>query len=356
MTGLCAVPPSLPADPEGAKAPLPSAGALLRRRSTSPASGSCSSATASTAASVPTTSTGSSPTSAPTRRRRRRPGGERRLRRRARRIGDRRSAAELVAALRRQQVAVLRRARARPAHVPPQHEPAALQEQPEAAAGGQLRRRPQGARARGRASARRRPPTSTCCPSRPATETSASTRSRAPTCARRAALAKGHTRGGKAVLYTHDLHCVDVAQAQILQRNLKAIGLEVEIKQFPRPLSSRSWRRPASRSTSAASGWFVDRDPGVPRLLFDGRTIGQPGIRQLVVLQLAEVQPAARPRRRASPGPRATAPTASSTCSSRGTPRRRFPSRASTRSTFVSARVGCVVLNPALDLTAVCLK
>ena len=32
LTGVCAVPPDLPADPEGAKAPLPEPGALLRRR------------------------------------------------------------------------------------------------------------------------------------------------------------------------------------------------------------------------------------------------------------------------------------------------------------------------------------
>ena len=46
------------------------------------------------------------------------------------------------------------------------------------------------------------------------------------------ALAKGNLRSGKAVLYTIDHPC-DVARAQILQRNLKAIGLELEIKQFP---------------------------------------------------------------------------------------------------------------------------
>ena len=63
-------------------------------------------------------------------------------------------------------------------HVPAQHEPAALQEQPEASPGGQLRRQPQSAHARAGPSQRdpHRP-----IPGRESgTGTSASTRSRAP--------------------------------------------------------------------------------------------------------------------------------------------------------------------------------
>ena len=58
ITALCAVPPNLSADPEGARAPLPERRRPTTWPSTSRASGSCSSATASTAASAPTTSTG----------------------------------------------------------------------------------------------------------------------------------------------------------------------------------------------------------------------------------------------------------------------------------------------------------
>ena len=97
-------------------------------------------------------------------------------------LGHRRSGSRARAALRRQQARrpVLHRARDVPAHVRPQHEPAALQEQPEAPAGRQLRRRPRGLtpRARGLAGT---PPTSTSCPACPASATSASTRSRALT-------------------------------------------------------------------------------------------------------------------------------------------------------------------------------
>ena len=63
ITALCAVPPNLSADPEGARAPLPQRRRPTTWPSTSRASGSCSSATATTAAGAPTTSTGSPPTS-----------------------------------------------------------------------------------------------------------------------------------------------------------------------------------------------------------------------------------------------------------------------------------------------------
>ena len=89
---------------------------------------------------------------------------------------------------------------------------------------------------------------------RRASETSASTRSQDPTCRRRARSPKGHTRGGKAVLYTRPDPPADVAQAQILQREPEAIGLEVEIVQFPASLHLReAGHAAASRSTSAES-------------------------------------------------------------------------------------------------------
>jgi peptide/nickel transport system substrate-binding protein len=55
-----------------------------------------------------------------------------------------------------------------------------------------------------------------------------------PNFARARALAHGHRKGGKAVLYT----CQNVAtaclvQAQTVQADLKAIGIDVEIRQFP---------------------------------------------------------------------------------------------------------------------------
>ena len=42
-------------------------------------------------------------------------------------------------------------------------------------------------------------------------------------------LAEGRTRSGKAVLFVPDVPPI-IARAQLIQSNLKAIGLEVEIK------------------------------------------------------------------------------------------------------------------------------
>ena len=206
----------------------------------------------------------------------------------------------------------------------------------------------------GRSSAR--PPTSTCRPSCRASGTSASTRSRALTCQKRKALAKGTLRGGKAVLYTTETSGRRSRRGRSSSENLEAIGLEVEIKQFPAPARFREARhtRRAIRHRLDRLAVIADRSC-VPRHFFDGRTIGEPEHLQLLVLQLAEVQPAARrgvaPQRRdALPGLRR----ARRQLSRDAAPA--IPFAVLNALTFVSARVGCVVLNPYLDLTAVCLK
>ena len=84
---------------------------------------------------------------------------------------------------------------------------------------------------------RGRRPTSTSRRSSPATATSAIYPLTGPDVKKARQLAKGHTRSGKALLYTI-ANPVGVAQAQIVRNNLRKIGLDVEIKEFPaaRPL------------------------------------------------------------------------------------------------------------------------
>src|SRR4029077_12479047 len=65
------------------------------------------------------------------------------------------------------------------------------------------------------------------------------------------ALAKGHLRGGKAVLYAPADRPSRVAAAEIVKQDLKAIGLEVDLMLQPVAVLSRRWPPPASRSTSA---------------------------------------------------------------------------------------------------------
>ena len=55
----------------------------------------------------------------------------------------------------------------------------------------------------------------------------------AGTLAKAKALAKGHTGDGKAILWSRQ-HCLAVLQAQIMQYNLKQIGLDVDVQTYAR--------------------------------------------------------------------------------------------------------------------------
>jgi ABC-type transport system substrate-binding protein len=153
-----------------------------------------------------------------------------------------------------------------------------------------------------------------------------------PDLRRARALARGNTRSGKAVLYT----CTGpecIAPAQILQQNLKKIGLDVRIRQFPIPLQLEKM---ATRGEPFDIGrvWYTaDRnDPAEFVSIFDGRDIRRSGSGNLSYFDSpTHNKLIARPARR-SGAPLANARTGSWTCSWRGTPRRRFPTRTSTSS------------------------
>jgi peptide/nickel transport system substrate-binding protein len=89
------------------------------------------------------------------------------------------------------------------------------------------------------------------------------------------ALARGHTRGGKTVLWTFDVP-PQLAAAQILKQNLKQIGLEVEIKALPYQAYVRQAAAPGARFDVGFGGWSADYvDPyQYSNVLFDGRYIG----------------------------------------------------------------------------------
>jgi len=172
-------------------------------------------------------------------------------------------------------------------------------------------------------------------------------------------LARGRTRSRKAVLYTPDAPA-SVARAQHLQRNLKAIGLELEIKQisgggsvyFPKLAT------PGEPFDIAYVGWLDQfRDPGgFLSWIFDGRTIvNAPNFGDFSYFNSVKynrlldraAQLTGEERYRAYGEldvqiSRDAAPAA--------------PYAYDNALTLVSARTGCVVVNPFLDLAAVCLK
>ena len=105
------------------------------------------------------------------------------------------------------------------------------------------------------------------------------------------------------------------------------------------------------------AGWFGwDVRPLVPQLAVrrshDRRCAG---LRELLALQLAEVQPPARAGVAAHRGG-ALSRLRRAGCADLARCRAGDPGCGPQRGEFVSARVGCIVLNPFLDLTAVCLN
>ena len=190
-----------------------------------------------------------------------------------------------------------------------------------------------------------RAPTTTCRPGCPGYATCTRTRSGIPNLAKARALASGHTRSGKAVMYACDnvaIRCL--AHAQIVQTNLKQIGIDVEIKQFPYAVVRRQDRHP--RRAVRPDGRAVRRRLGgsLPVRGHAARRADDPGDREHepLVLQLASLQQADRPGRTASPAAPATTPTASSPSTSRETPRR-WPrsSIATTASSSPAASAAC---------------
>jgi peptide/nickel transport system substrate-binding protein len=101
-----------------------------------------------------------------------------------------------------------------------------------------------------------------------------------PDLAKALALAHGHTREGKAVYYACDslqIRCID--HAQVVQYDLKQIGIDVQIRQFPYPayvakLGTRG--EPFDLTDELLIAPWVDPYQYVNRLL-DGRTIQPTG-------------------------------------------------------------------------------
>jgi ABC-type transport system substrate-binding protein len=172
-----------------------------------------------------------------------------------------------------------------------------------------------------------------------------------PDLRRARSLAKGRTRGGKAVLYTSTFPA-DVAQAQILQRNLKAIGLELEIKQ-PAGLFEKL-AAPGEPFDLGRVRYFTSPDPSLLHI-FDGRTIGQPGSSNFSYFNSPKYNRLLDRAARLSGDERYRAYGELDVQLSRDAAPA-IPISVVNALVFVSARVGCVVTNPFLDLTAVCLK
>jgi ABC-type transport system substrate-binding protein len=165
-------------------------------------------------------------------------------------------------------------------------------------------------------------------------------------------LARGATRSGKAVLYA-PANTLGSTQAQIVKANLGRIGLEVTIKKIPDSLYFQKVATPGEPFDIAWSGWLADLpDPSLLNDLFAGENSPDPNFSRFdSTTYNARLDRASRlvgQKRYATYGEldvdlaRNAAPAIAYAYDN--------------ALTLVSQRVGCIVLNPYLDLAAACLK
>lgn len=172
------------------------------------------------------------------------------------------------------------------------------------------------------------------------------------------ALAEGNLRGGKAVLYTNS-SAIPMALGQLVRQQLAPIGLDVEVRGIPIHSASAAYfnklAAPGEPWDIAFGLWtpsYVDPYAYI-NLLFDRRFVG--------ATNFARFSSSAydKQMRQAARLPQGFARrSAYSTLDAQLT---RDSAPLATvdvlnEPTLISSRVGCVVLRPALDLTAVCLK
>jgi peptide/nickel transport system substrate-binding protein len=175
-----------------------------------------------------------------------------------------------------------------------------------------------------------------------------------PDLARARALARGHLRSSKAIAYIPTLPFA-VAQGEILQRDLKAIGLDVTLKEFPPPLLFQKLATPGEPFDLGGIGFISSPDPGFLDGLFNGKWISRQGGANYSYFNSPLYN------RRLNAADRLTGRARERAFVKLDVELARDAAPAiaygyDSDLVLVSARTGCVVQNPDLDLDAVCLK
>jgi peptide/nickel transport system substrate-binding protein len=170
------------------------------------------------------------------------------------------------------------------------------------------------------------------------------------------ALARGHTRSGKAMLYIKD-DPTDIAQSQIIRRDLKQIGIDVSVKKLPGPALFQKLFTPGTPYDMTLLGFGPDySDPyAVLDTLFDGRMIGTPYTVNLAYFNSAKYNSILAADSKLTGSARYAAYGKLDVDLARNAaPMVAYASESAL--TFVSRKIGCIVLNPFLDLAAACTK
>ena len=171
-------------------------------------------------------------------------------------------------------------------------------------------------------------------------------------------LAEGNLRGGKAVLYTNS-SAIPMAVGQLVRQQLAPIGLDVEVRGIPIHSASAAYfnklAAPGEPWDIAFGLWtpsYVDPYAYI-NLLFDRRFVG--------ATNFARFSSSAydKQMRQAARLPQGLARRSAYSALDAQLARDSAPLATVdvlNEPTLISRRVGCVVLRPALDLTAVCLR
>jgi peptide/nickel transport system substrate-binding protein len=168
------------------------------------------------------------------------------------------------------------------------------------------------------------------------------------------ALARDHLRSGKATLYVADLP-LTLALGQVLKRNLSAIGLDVQVKGIPQPAYDARINTPGEPFDMA---FFVTPsvdfyDPyAFLNIYFESRFIGRTNssnLRSALYDRRLRTASGLRGSDRVRAYARLDADLVRNVAPV-------VPLAYISEPTLVSKRVGCVLLRPALDLATACLK
>jgi peptide/nickel transport system substrate-binding protein len=176
-----------------------------------------------------------------------------------------------------------------------------------------------------------------------------------PDLAKARALAKGHTRSGRLVLYWNANH--PTAEAEIIKQDLARIGLKVVMRTYPGVLFFTKLATRGEPFDMADVGWgLAEPDPGnALNELFDGGLIGTPSSFDWSYFDSPKWNRALRTASQLTGEARLRAYGKLDVELARNA----APAVAygvDNALTLVSSRTGCVIANPYLDLAAVCLK
>jgi peptide/nickel transport system substrate-binding protein len=177
-----------------------------------------------------------------------------------------------------------------------------------------------------------------------------------PDVAKARALARGHTRSGKLVLYVPS-RGGKPEQAQLIKQELARIGLHVEVHVFPPTIFFQKLANPKEPFDMAFIGWLATTPEPSEFLnaLFDGGQIGTPGNSNYSYFNSPKWNKLLRAAARLTGEARYRAYAKLD----RELARDAAPAVAygvDNALTLVSARVGCIVVNPYLDLAVACLR